>query len=84
MRMKNVNVKAAHEALLEVCDVLGILYKETEIEIPDEVKVLVEQRADARKNKEWALSDELRDKIAELGFTVEDSREGQKVKRYNY
>ena len=75
------NAFAAHKALMKVADVLGVLYRETEVNVPDEVTKLVEDRKLARKNKEWAKSDELRDKILELGFLVEDSREGQKVKK---
>ena len=75
------NAFAAHKALMKVADVLGVLYRETEVNVPDEVAKLVEDRKLARKNKEWAKSDELRDKILELGFLVEDSREGQKVKK---
>ena len=37
---------------------------------------LVEQRADARANKNWAESDTLRDKISSLGWTVQDSKDG--------
>ena len=75
------NAYAAHEALAKVCDVLGILYRETEIEVPDEVKQLMDARSDARKNKEWAKSDEIRDEILALGYLVEDTRDGQKIKK---
>lgn len=44
-----------------------------------EVQVLVEQRAQARMNKEWALSDTLRDEIARLGWIVKDTKDGQKL-----
>ena len=43
---------------------------------PEEVIALVEQRADARANKNWAESDTLRDKISSLGWTVQDSKDG--------
>ena len=50
-------------------------------EMPDEVKSLIEQRAQARANKEWKLSDELRDQIAALGWAVKDTKDGQKLTR---
>ncbi len=75
------NAFASHKALLEVCDVLGILYRETEIEVPDDVKKLMDARAKARQNKEWAKSDEIRDEIFALGYLVEDTRDGQKIKK---
>ena len=43
---------------------------------PKEVNELIEKRENARKEKNWALSDELRDKIAVLGFTIQDTPQG--------
>jgi len=45
-------------------------------DFPEEVKALAEQRLSARANKDWAKSDELRDKIAELGYLIKDSKDG--------
>ncbi len=45
-------------------------------EIPSEVIALANERLIARQNKDWAKSDELRNKIAELGYVVKDSKEG--------
>ena len=47
--------------------------------IPAEVEELLNQRAVARTTKEWQLSDSLRQKIADLGWTVKDTKDGQKV-----
>ena len=63
-------------------EVLGVIFFENEKkqeEIPAEVKALLDARAEARKSKNWAESDRLRDEIAALGWTVKDSREGQSV-----
>ncbi len=49
--------------------------------IPDEVNGLLERRKEARNNKDFALSDALRDDILKLGFKVIDSKEGQKLER---
>ena len=43
---------------------------------PEEVVKLAEERFNARKNKDWAKSDELRDKIAQLGYLVKDAKDG--------
>ena len=64
--------------LNKICDVLGLLMKDTE-ELPEEVQKLAKEREIARKEKNWALSDELRDKISAMGYTVEDTPEGQKI-----
>lgn len=45
----------------------------------DEVISLVERRATARANKNWEESDQLRDEIASLGWTVQDSKDGSKL-----
>ena len=50
-------------------------------ECPDEVKALLDQRAQARATKEWKRSDELRDAIAAIGWAVKDTKDGQKVTR---
>lgn len=75
------NAHNAHESLLSVCTVLGLAYQETKLEIPEKVAQLVEQRAKARADKQWSRSDELRDEILALGYTLEDNRDGQKVKK---
>lgn len=61
---------------------LGIkLPKREEIEIPKEVKELAERRLEAKKNKEYALADRLRDKILASGFRIEDTKDGNKIIR---
>jgi cysteinyl-tRNA synthetase len=47
--------------------------------VPTEVLILMEERQRARAAKNWALSDELRDKIAGLGWIVKDTKEGPKL-----
>jgi len=50
--------------------------EEEEVEIPVEVQQLAEERWQARADKDWAKSDELRDKLKELGWVVKDGKEG--------
>ncbi|MCI8459371.1 MAG: cysteine--tRNA ligase [Clostridia bacterium] len=50
--------------------------KEDDAPVPAEAIALAEQRLAARKNKDWAESDRLRDAIAALGYTVADTKEG--------
>ena len=49
------------------------------VEISAEIQEILLQREAARKAKDWALSDSLRKKAAQLGFSIEDSAQGQKV-----
>ena len=50
------------------------------VEVPEEVAALVAEREEARKAKDWARADALRDKISELGFIVEDRADGPALK----
>ena len=72
--------KAALKSLESICDVLGILSKKKE-ELPPEIAALVNERAEARKNKDWARSDELRSRIIQAGYILEDTKQGQKVRK---
>ena len=69
--------------LLKFDTVLGLEIdkKEEQEEIPQEILDLVEQRKQARQNKDWAKSDELRDLIQSKGYEIKDSKEGTEVKR---
>jgi cysteinyl-tRNA synthetase len=70
---------------VEVFDSVLGLYKEglpkARIEVPDEVKALIEEREGARKAKDWTRADSLRDEILAHGFAVEDRPEGPLIKR---
>jgi len=69
-------------ALHRLGAILGLFWKPPAGEAwPAEVQALAEQRANARKARNWKLSDELRDKLAALGVAVEDGAQGQRLKR---
>ncbi len=73
-------IEAALKALTELCDVLGLLMKKAG-ELPADIQALADARVQARKDKDWKKSDELRDQLKALGYTVEDTKEGQKVRK---
>jgi len=56
-------------------------YKEKSLELPEEVSELLEQRTQARLDKNWGLSDSIRDKISEMGYLVSDSEGEQKISK---
>ena len=63
-------------------EVLGIIFfenKKKTVEIPADIQAMLDQRADARKAKNWAESDRLRDALAAAGWLVKDSKDGQTV-----
>ncbi|HNU80496.1 MAG TPA: cysteine--tRNA ligase, partial [Bacillota bacterium] len=60
--------------------VLGLLYKKEE-SLDSEIEKLIEERQKARKEKNWALADKIRDDLKEQGIILEDTPEGVKWKR---
>ncbi len=54
-------------------------YAKKEENIPAEVRAIAEERWAARQNKDWARSDELRETLKSLGYTVKDSKEGYEI-----
>ena len=65
-------------------EVLGLIFfgnEKKDVEISADVQALLDQRAAARKAKNWAESDRLRDEIAAKGWMVKDSKEGQTCTR---
>ena len=75
------DIAAYYDEFTALTNVLGLLYNKENDDIPAEVADLVEQRRAARKAKDFALADALRDKITALGYTVEETRQGTIVKK---
>lgn len=76
-KLEGLEAAKALAGLNRVLRALGIKLPEPEpeTEAPPEVKLLADQRWAARSAKDWAKSDELRDQLAALGWTVKDGRE---------
>lgn len=55
---------------------LDSVKKKAESEIPEEVRAIAEERLNCRKEKNWAKSDELRDRISALGYEIKDAKDG--------
>ncbi len=60
----------------ELCDVLGILYNRKENTLDDDIEALVQQRQEARKNKDWATADRIRDELKKKGIILKDTPQG--------
>ena len=65
----------------ELLGVLGLIKEEREEEIPSEIQALAEERAEARKAKDWARADAIRDQLKEAGYELKDTPEGVKITR---
>lgn len=60
----------------ELCDVLGILYNRKENTLDSDIEALVEKRQEARKNKDWATADKIRDELKAKGIILKDTPQG--------
>ncbi len=77
--------KTLAQLLLKFDKILGINIQEQEKnyaeEIPEEIQELLRERKQARQQKDWELSDILRDKIKEKGYIVKDTKEGMNIEK---
>jgi cysteinyl-tRNA synthetase len=71
-------LKSAQDTLRELTGVFGLRLQEKQRSSDAEAQVnaLIEERNEARKQKQWARSDELRDQLKEMGVTIEDRKDG--------
>ncbi|MBR3016673.1 MAG: cysteine--tRNA ligase [Clostridia bacterium] len=72
-------VEGVLNTLLELTGVLGLLMKAAEEGLPAEIQQMADERAQARKEKNWKRSDELRDALAAAGYLVKDTPQGQNI-----
>ena len=73
--------KAAAGIFDELCDVLGILYVNKDNSLDEKVEQMINERTKARKARDFALADRIRDELSAMGITLEDTADGVKWKR---
>ena len=74
-------VSYVKETMDKLCDVLGIITEKKDEILDSEVEDLIAKRQQARKDKNFALADEIRGQLLDMGIILEDTREGVKWKR---
>jgi cysteinyl-tRNA synthetase len=86
--VRNADISAENKltTLLKMDDVLGFgveTMKAQTVEVDDSLQQLLEQRQAARKNKDFAEADRIRDELLAQGWVIEDTAEGPKLKSAN-
>lgn len=80
--LRDENAEGKFQTIKKIDEVFGLKLTEKEkIKIPSEIKNLVEERENYRREKNWKKADELREKINKLGFVLNDTKEGVEIKK---
>ena len=74
-------VEAAIKIFDELADVLGLVYNREKEDLDSEIEALIEQRTQARKDRNWAEADRIRDELKAKGIVLEDTAQGVKWHR---
>lgn len=69
-------IQKAYDVFSTLTRVLGLVQKETQKNLDKEIEELIEKRQQARKEKNWALADQIRDELKERGIILEDTPQG--------
>ena len=73
--------KSVIDEIEQLCGVLGIETEKKEEMLDEEIEAMIEERQQARKNKDFKKADEIRDALLEKGIQLKDTREGVKWSR---
>ena len=74
-------IQAMKDEIVMLSDICGLIVEKKEEILDTEIEALIQERQDARKAKNFARADEIRDALAAQGIILEDTREGVKWKR---
>ena len=74
-------LEKSYERLNLLCEIMGIILERKQEVLEEEVEALIAERQNARKEKNFARADEIRNMLLEMGIILEDTREGVKWRR---
>lgn len=75
------SVEEAIKIFDELANVLGLVYNRKKENLDDEIEALIEKRTQARKDRNWAEADRIRDELKAKGIVLEDTAQGVKWHR---
>ena len=73
--------EALYQILVKLCDVMGLIVEKEEEILDKEIEDLITERQEARKAKNFARADEIRDELLKKGIILKDTRDGVKWQR---
>jgi cysteinyl-tRNA synthetase len=80
--VRDDDAKGKYQTIKKMDEVFGLkLLDFEELEIPNKIAAIIEERSNARKAKDWKKSDELRDKLKNLGWIIKDTKDGWEVEK---
>ncbi len=80
--VRDKDATGKYQTIKKIDSVLGLkLLDKRQIEIPENIQTLVQERENARGNKEWELADRKRDEITGLGYQVDNTLDGIKIRK---
>jgi cysteinyl-tRNA synthetase len=74
-------LESIRKTLTDLCDILGVIVEKEEELLDEEIENLIAERNAARKAKDFARADEIRNELLEKGIILKDTREGVQWKR---
>lgn len=74
-------VQTVYDEIVNLCDVLGLIVESKEEILAEDIEKLIDERQAARKSRDFARADAIRDELLAKGIILEDSREGVKWKK---
>ena len=77
----SIFINSMMKHITTLCSILGIITEKKEKLLDQDIEKLIEERQDARKNKNFVRADEIRDLLLEKGILLEDTREGVRWKK---
>jgi cysteinyl-tRNA synthetase len=81
LKDKELSSAEKSSTLIDFDKVFGLRLDEKQTAVPEEVIKLAEERKKARSDKNFQLSDEIREKIKENGYLIEDTDNGYKIRK---
>jgi cysteinyl-tRNA synthetase len=79
---RDEKAQGKYQTIKKMDEVLGLdLLKKEEIDIPEIIRKLAEEREKARENKDWKKADEIRNLLKDKGWQINDTKEGAKLKK---